>query len=115
VGFDGFYGPNDDHLQCALFEELLLFMSSWDISWCLGADFNVIRFPSERSMGARLTWAMRDFSVFINSCNLIDPPLEGAHFTWSSHEEVPDFQCYRALTDFFIRLSGKITSKGFIK
>jgi len=63
-GLIGVYGPNDDHLRCALFEELLLFMSSWDIPWCLGGDFNVIRFPSERFTGGRLTWAMRDFSAF---------------------------------------------------
>ena len=64
-------------------------MSSWDIPWCLGGDFNVIRFPSERSTGGHLTWAMRDFSTFIDSGNLIDPPLEGARFTWSSHEADP--------------------------
>jgi len=54
-GLIGVYGPNDDHLRCALFEKLLLFMSSWDIPWCLGGDFNVIRFPSEKSTGGRLT------------------------------------------------------------
>jgi len=32
---------------------------------------------------------MIDFSDFIDSCNLIDSPLEGGRFTWSSHEEVP--------------------------
>jgi len=90
-GLIGVYGPNDDHLRCALFEELVSFMSSWDILWCLGGDFNVIRFPSERSSGGHLTWAMRGFSAFIDSCNLIDPPLEGARFTWSSPEEVPAF------------------------
>jgi len=39
--------------------------------------------------GGRLTSAMTDFLDFIDSCNLIDPPLEGGHFTWSSHAEVP--------------------------
>jgi len=83
-GLIGVYGPNDDHLRCALFEELMSFMSFWDILWCLGGDFNVIRFPS----GGRLTWAMRGFFAFIDSCNLIDPSLEGARFTWFSHEVV---------------------------
>ena len=46
------------------------------------------RFPYERSFGGRLTLTMDEFSAFINSCNLIGPPLEGARFTWSSHEEV---------------------------
>ena len=77
--------------------------------WCLGGDFNVIRFPSERSTSGRLSWAMREFSIFIDSCNLIDPPLKGARFTWSSHEEVP------VLSRIDQRLIGKITSRGFIK
>jgi len=38
-GLIGVYGPNDDHLQCALFEEPVSFIS-WDIPWCLGGDFN---------------------------------------------------------------------------
>ena len=78
----------------------------------MGGDFNVIRFPSERSARGRLTWAMRDFSAFIDSCNLIDPPLEGAT---SLGLAMKLFQCYRALTGFFIRSSGKFTSKGFIR
>jgi len=88
-GLIGIYGPNDDALRVNLWEELELFLSSWDIPWCLGGDFNVVRFPFERSTRGRLTSAMCDFSTFINQCNLVDPPLEGARFTWSSHEEVP--------------------------
>ena len=76
-------------MRCVLFEELSSFMSSWDIPWCLGGDFNVIKFPSVRSIGGHLSWLMREFSNFIDSCILVNPPLEGACFTWSSHEEVP--------------------------
>jgi len=47
-GLIGVYGPNDDYMRCVLFDELSSFMSSWDILWYLGGDFNVIRFPSER-------------------------------------------------------------------
>ena len=71
------------------FEELVTFMSNWDIPWCLGGDFNVVRFPFERSTGGRLTSVRIEFSDFIDSCNLIDPALEGGRFTWSSHKEVP--------------------------
>lgn len=49
----------------------------------------MVRFPFERSSGGRLNSTIGEFSAFINSCNLIYPPLEGARFTWSSHEEVP--------------------------
>jgi len=63
-------------------------MSLWDVPWCLGEDFNVVRFPFERSSGGRLTLAIGEFSTIISSCNSIDPPLEDARFTWSTHEEV---------------------------
>jgi len=43
-GLIGVYGPNDDYMRLALFEELSSFMPSWDIPWCLGGDFNVIGF-----------------------------------------------------------------------
>ena len=63
-------------------------MPNWDIHWCLGGDFNVVRFPSERSTGGRVTSAMIEFSDFIDSCNIVHPAVEGARFTWSSHVEV---------------------------
>ena len=64
-------------------------MSQWDILWCLGGDFNVVRSPNERSFGGRLSLLTVEFSDFINGCGLIDPPLEGGWYTWSSHEVVP--------------------------
>jgi len=59
-------------------------MPSWDIPWSLGGNFNLIRFLLERSTSGSLSWAMGEFSIFIDSCNLFDPPLEGARFTWSN-------------------------------
>ena len=75
-------------MWCVSFEESSFLMFSWDIPWCLGGDFNVFRFPSERSISGRLSWPMREFFDFIDSCNFINPHLERAGFTWSSHEEV---------------------------
>lgn len=33
--------------------ELSGLIGRWDVPWCVGADFNVIRFPTDR-LGARL-------------------------------------------------------------
>ena len=88
-GLIGIYGPNDDNLSYVLFDELMLFMSQWDIPSCLGGDFIIVRSPYETSSGGRLSSVMLEFSNIINSCGLIDLPLEGCHCTWSSHEVVP--------------------------
>jgi len=110
-GLLGVYRPNDDHLRSALLEDCC-YLSSWDIPLCLGGDSNVIRFPLERYTGGRLSCVMREFSIFINSCTLIDPPLEGARFTWSSHDEVPTLS---HIDWFSYSIDWKITSRGFIK
>ena len=39
--FAGVYGPNKDHVHRRLWEELAGLMSLWEVSWCIGGDFNV--------------------------------------------------------------------------
>ena len=36
-----------DKLQSKLWEELTWLRSCWNMSWCVGGDFNVERFPLE--------------------------------------------------------------------
>lgn len=48
--------------------------------------------------GSRLTPAMEKFSEFIKDLNLIDLPLEGGRYTWSSGTDQPlTFRIDRAL------------------
>ena len=54
----------------------------------MGGDFNVVRFPSERSGIANFSSAMLRFSDFISEQSLIDLPLVGGNFTWSNSREV---------------------------
>ena len=44
----------------------------------------MVRFPSERLGGSCLTLAMEYFSEFIEELSLINLPLEGGSYTWSS-------------------------------
>ncbi|RVW90395.1 hypothetical protein CK203_045762 [Vitis vinifera] len=39
--------------------------------------------------GSSLTPSMRDFDSFIRECELLDPPLRNASFTWSNMQESP--------------------------
>lgn len=58
--------------------------ASWCGPWCIARDFNVIRHPSKRrgSYNAQ----MRLFDEFINEHELVDPPLQGAKFTWTNNQ-----------------------------
>ena len=49
--------------------------------WCMGGDFNVIRYVYERLNGRRVTRSMGDFDVFIRDTRLRDPPLGNGTFT----------------------------------
>ena len=55
----------------------------------MGGDFNVIRRSSEKFGGSCLTSSMKDFDGFIRECELLDPPLRNAPFTWSNMQESP--------------------------
>jgi hypothetical protein len=59
------YGPNNDNDRKLLCDELVGIMSWLEKPWCIGGDFNAIRYPSERSGDIRLSLAMREFLDFI--------------------------------------------------
>ncbi|KAJ9680326.1 hypothetical protein PVL29_019595 [Vitis rotundifolia] len=83
------YGPNSPSLRKDFWVELVdLFGLSFPL-WCVGGDFNVIRRSSEKLGGSSLTSSMKDFDSFIRECELLDPPLRNASFTWSNLQESP--------------------------
>ena len=87
--FLGVYGPNVDANRFILWEELAGIRSWWGLPWCIGRDFNVVRFPSEKLREGRLTGAMTTFSDFISELSLIDLPLLEGQFTWSNNQDPP--------------------------
>jgi hypothetical protein len=85
--FIGVYGPNLDSERCFLWEELAGLQSWWEVPWCIGGDFNVVRFPNEKTGMSSFNYAMHEFSDFISKCGLMDIPMEGGLFTWSNNRE----------------------------
>ena len=46
--FTGVYGPNLQRDRRFLWKELCGLNSWWSVPWCVGGDFNVVRFPSKQ-------------------------------------------------------------------
>uniref|UniRef100_A0A2N9IY01 Reverse transcriptase domain-containing protein n=1 Tax=Fagus sylvatica TaxID=28930 RepID=A0A2N9IY01_FAGSY len=91
--FSGVYGPNVDADRGLLWEELAGFHSWWGVLWCIGGDFNVVRFPNEKLGAGRHTGAMQIFFEFIFELGLVDLPLMEGQFTWSNNQDLPAKSC----------------------
>ena len=63
--FSGIYGPCRSRERKEFWEELAGLYGLCAECWCVGGDFNVDRFPSEKLNGGRITWSMRNFDTFI--------------------------------------------------
>ena len=72
-----------------MWDELIGIQQLWDVPWCYIEDFNIIHFQSEWLGGSCFTPAMENFFEFIEELNLIDLPLGGESYTWSSGSDQP--------------------------
>jgi hypothetical protein len=52
-------------------------MCLWEVPWCIGVDFNVTLFQSERSGGPRMRREVAAFAEFTAERGLMDLPLAG--------------------------------------
>ncbi|XVF82173.1 hypothetical protein PTKIN_Ptkin16aG0023900 [Pterospermum kingtungense] len=85
------YALNDDADRLSLWQELSSIISGCNLLWCIGGDFNVIRDESEKIGLSYNAAPMNSFSSFIDNVGLLDLPLHGGMFTWSSNGETPTF------------------------
>ena len=75
------YGPVIGSEKEDFWEELGAIRGLWDDPWCLGGDFNSVRFLEKRRNAHSLTAEMRRFSKVIGELGLRDSPLTGGLFT----------------------------------
>ena len=81
--FSGVYGPTVKVEREDFLSELGAIRGLWNEPWCVAGDFNMIRFPFERSRGGRLSPTMRRFSEVVEDLELRDLSLQGGLFKWS--------------------------------
>ncbi|XP_077226202.1 uncharacterized protein LOC143859364 [Tasmannia lanceolata] len=94
VLFSGVYGPSLWADKGLLWGELNRVRDRWAYPWCIGGDFNEIRFVGERFGCRRSNQNMVAFADFISNHDLIDLPMTGARFTWNrgdSHSRIDRF------------------------
>lgn len=56
------------------------------MAWCVGGDFNAVRYVGERLGTHRLFNHMKRLNDFIRELTLVDLPLNGAQFTWTGNQ-----------------------------
>ena len=72
--FTGVYGPNLVRDRWLLWEELFGLSSWWKVPWCMGGDFNAIRFPSEHVVPLfLLLLCVSSLILFLSKVLLISP------------------------------------------
>ena len=81
--FIGVYRPTNKNLREEPWKDIGVVRGVWLDPWCLGRDFNVLRFPRERNREGRWVEAMRRFFQVLDNLILKDLPLQGGVFTWS--------------------------------
>ena len=82
--FTGVYGPVVGANRVNFFDEMASVAFRWEKLWCVGGDFNVVRYPEERWGNHGVSCAMRNFNGVINELQLLDLPLQGGDVTWSN-------------------------------
>ncbi|RVW98940.1 Transposon TX1 uncharacterized 149 kDa protein [Vitis vinifera] len=75
--FTGVYGPVCRRDREVFWEELGSIKGLWRDPWCVGGDFNMIRYLEERNRGGELSASMRRFTEVVEDLELRDYPVQG--------------------------------------
>ncbi|KAL7175699.1 hypothetical protein ACSBR2_029314 [Camellia fascicularis] len=76
------YAPNEVLQRKKLWDSLVNLHSHYPNPWCVGRDFNEIRFLSERKGCSRIEKEMKEFNELVEQLELTDLPTLGRQYTW---------------------------------
>lgn len=85
------YGPQEEYEKIHFLRELKAIRNWNDLPWLLIGDFNLLRDIEDTTRAVRNLGSMMEFNNFIADANLIEAPLRGRTYTWSSKRPVPTF------------------------
>ncbi|XP_028074327.1 uncharacterized protein LOC114276707 [Camellia sinensis] len=81
------YAPNNVVKRRQLWDALGRLKTHYTNPWCVGGDFNEIRYISERNGCSRKNRGMTDFNGLIDQLSLMDLPMLGRSFTWCNAQD----------------------------
>ena len=79
--FTSVYGPVYSTDREDFWDEFGSIRGLWSDPWCVGRDFNMIKFLEQRSKGGWLSALMRIFPKVLENLELRDFPLQRSPFT----------------------------------
>ncbi|KAL0305338.1 UNVERIFIED_CONTAM: hypothetical protein Scaly_2988000 [Sesamum calycinum] len=78
----------------SMWEKLLELGQPMNMPWLILGDFNCVKSPTEKQLGATPTWyELKDFADCCLSLGLNDAPTTGCYFTWYSNNESNSVWC----------------------
>ncbi|KAL0295111.1 UNVERIFIED_CONTAM: hypothetical protein Sradi_6852300 [Sesamum radiatum] len=78
----------------SMWEKLLELGQPMNMPWLILGDFNCVKLPTEKQLGATPTWyELKDFADCCLSLGLNDAPTTGCYFTWYSNSESNPVWC----------------------
>ncbi|XP_028101025.1 uncharacterized protein LOC114300334 [Camellia sinensis] len=81
------YAPNEVLGRRQLWKSLAGIHHHFPNPWCVGGDFNEIRFIGERKGCLSRDRGMKDFNEFVEKLELTDMPMLGRQYTWCNAME----------------------------
>ncbi|KAL7169037.1 hypothetical protein ACSBR2_034129 [Camellia fascicularis] len=81
------YAPNEVLKRKKLWDSLVNLQPHFPNPWCVGGDFNEIKFLPERKGCSRRERRMKNFNEFVDQMELYDLPMLGRQFTWCNASE----------------------------
>jgi hypothetical protein len=86
------YGAAQDKYKGAFLSELVRVCSDEMLPLVVGGNFNIIRYPSEKSNDRFNSRWPNLFNLTIEILNLKEGAMPGRQFTWASYADVPTYE-----------------------